>query len=481
MDINKLSRKEINNIINNKSLRVGLCKNSHKWFFNIYFGHYITHETADFHHKMFLLTENEDIPVLGIVAFRGCAKSTIFTMSFPMWSIIGKQNKKFIVLLGETQRQARQHLINIRKELECNELLRSDLGPFKEIEDEWGSYSLVIPKYNARITAASMEQTIRGMRHNQYRPDLIICDDIENLNNVRTKEGRDKVYNWITGEVIPAGDLSTRIIFIGNLLHEDSLLMRIKDKIKNDELDGKFYEIPLIDENNKITWSGKYPDMKSIEKEKKKIGNKIAWEREYMLRIVSDFGKVVHLDWIHYYENFPSHKDFLFTITGIDLAISQNVSADYTAMVSANVYIENNELLICILPNPINEKLSFPETVERSKLLSKSLGSGYPTELVIESVGYQPALIQELQDKGFPAEGFPVKGQDKRARLALTTHMIKSGRILFPKNGAEQLIQQLVGFGVEKHDDLADAFAIVVLQSLKKGDEYLYELIAFLA
>lgn len=55
-------------------------------------------------------------------------------------------------------------------------------------------------------------------------------------------------------------------------------------------------------------------------------------------------------------------------------------------------------------------------------------------------------------------------GQDKRERLNLTTHLIKSGKILFPKKGCEQLITQLIGFGYEKHDDLADAFAILILK-----------------
>ena len=41
--------------------------------------------------------------------------------------------------------------------------------------------------------------------------------------------------------------------------------------------------------------------------------------------------------------------------------------------------------------------------------------------------------------------------------------MIQSGKILFPENGAEELITQLVGFGVEKHDDLVDAFSSVII------------------
>jgi predicted phage terminase large subunit-like protein len=55
--------------------------------------------------------------------------------------------------------------------------------------------------------------------------------------------------------------------------------------------------------------------------------------------------------------------------------------------------------------------------------------------------------------------------QDKRSRIVLTAHHVKSGKVLFPRQGAEQLIQQLVHFGVEKYDDLADAFANLVLHS----------------
>ncbi len=40
--------------------------------------------------------------------------------------------------------------------------------------------------------------------------------------------------------------------------------------------------------------------------------------------------------------------------------------------------------------------------------------------------------------------------------------------IKFPRHGCEQLIEQLVGFGVEKHDDLADAFSLLINSTLNK-------------
>ncbi len=468
MEIKKLNSEEIKKLINNKTSRIGLAANDHVWFFNIYFGHYITYEAAGFHRKMFSLTEDENITTLGVIAFRGSAKSTIFTLSYPIWAILGKQQKKFVVILGETQRQAKQDLVNIKKELESNNLLKTDLGPFKEVEDEWGSYSLVIPKYNARITAASMEQTIRGMRHNQYRPDLIIADDIEDLNNVKTKEGRDKVYEWVTGEIVPAGDHNTRIIFIGNLLHRDSLLMRIKDKIQNKELDGYFIEIPLIDGKDNITWPGKFPDMKSVEKEKRKVGNEIAWQREYMLNIVSDEGRVIHPEWIHYYDNIRENpKNLRFILTGVDPAISKKESADYTALVSAKVYGYEENMRVYILPNPINKRMDFPETVSQLKQLFKTLKS----RILVESVSYQKSLSEQLTKDGIPAEDVSINGQDKRARLAMISHLIQSGKILFPRHGAEELISQMVNFGIEKHDDLADALTLLAFKAIEESEE----------
>src|SRR5690606_7657330 len=112
-----------------------------------------------------------------ITAFRGSAKSTIATMSFPLWAIMGRLQKRYVVIISQTQQQAKSHLQNIKRELENNIILRRDFGAVEEQSDEWGAYSLFLKKYNARIVALSSEQSIRGTRHGAYRPDLIVCDD----------------------------------------------------------------------------------------------------------------------------------------------------------------------------------------------------------------------------------------------------------------------------------------------------------------
>jgi len=460
----------INEIVKDPIIRKRLIFESHKYFFSIYFNNYITHESADFHDRIFDITENENIKNGLVMAFRGSAKSTILTTSYPIWAILGKPQKKFVVIVSQTQRQARQHLENIRMELSTNPLLKDDLGPFKEISETWGSMSLTIDNFNAKITAVSMEQTIRGMKYMSHRPDLIICDDIEDLTTVKTQEGRDKIFEWITGEIIPTGDIGTKTIFVGNLLHEDSPIVRIRNKIKNKEIDGVFLEIPLLDDENNIAWPGKYPDMNSIEEEKKKTMDEYAWSREYLLKIISKENQIIKNDWINYYNELPisPNKRITKILVGVDLAISQKTTSDFTAIVPIAIFSSKTYPDIYILPGIINNKFTFKDMLDKIKDKHdyiKNLHSMSPLFL-IEKNGFQDAVVQEVERKGVRAEGITTSAE-KRERLTYVSHLFQEGHVFFPKKEAELLIRQLTGFGSEKHDDLVDALIISLEYALK--------------
>ncbi len=416
---------------------------------------------------MFALSEDESVKTIVMVAFRGSGKSTIMNTSLPIWSILGKPQCKYVMIVGLTQDQAKRHLKNIKQELETNALLRADLGPFKEIENEWSAYSLEIPQFGARITAVSIDQSIRGTRHGAHRPDLIICDDVEDINSVKTLESRDKVDEAITSEIIPAGTPDTRFVVIGNLLHEDSFIMRLRQRILNDEFSGVFRNYPLLDEEGNCLWPGKFPDDASIQREKQRIGKESSWQREYMLHIVTNLERVVYPEWIKYYEVLPE-KDkkkskFRKNMTGIDLAISQRQTADYTAMVTAQVHGYKDDMVIYIHPNPINLRLTFNNILDTAQTIQESQDS----LLIVEDVAFQKAAIQSLEARGCKVDGYNPKG-DKRARLSLISHYIERGQVLFPEKGCEKLIQQILNFGLEKHDDLLDAFTMLISHAAEK-------------
>ena len=460
--LNQFDSGLINKIIADQKVRREVTRRSHMMFFSVYFSEYLTYPMAEFHWEMFRLTESEDKMVV-LMAFRGSGKSTIFTQSYPIWSILGTLQKKFVVILAQTQQQAKLYIANIKRELESNSLLRADLGPFYEGTEEWSSGTLVFPRHGARVTALSTEQSIRGQRHGAYRPDLIICDDLEDLASVKTHESRTRTYQWLTGDVIPAGDLCTKVIVIGNMLHEDSLLMRLKFDIEMGKRDGVFRAFPLLNDDGSPAWPGKFPTQEDIEALHRTIGDEEAWSREFLLEIISNVERVVHPEWIKYYDGeAPGPKDPRYNLTGmgVDLAVSEKETADYTAIVTGRVV--GNKLYI--LPNPVNERMTFPDIVDRIAEMYHALDRNERRHIYVEDVGFQKGAVQMLHRKHIAVEGANPGGADKRTRIAFTTPQIKAGLILFPRHGAEALIRQLVGFGKERHDDLADAFTILALR-----------------
>jgi predicted phage terminase large subunit-like protein len=243
----------------------------------------------------------------------------------------------------------------------------------------------------------------------------------------------------------------------------------MKEKFKDDSKDKVFKSYPLIDESGNTLWLGKYPTADSIEREKSMLSYD-AWMQEYLLKIVRRDDQVVQPEWIGYYGEYPSFQgnDFQYAVISMDLAIKEKESADYTAMVTAYVYGYESNTKIYILPFPTNARMDFPKTISAIKEKYQNLADqGLVTKVFVEEVGYQGAITQQLLVEGIKATGITVSGQDKRARLAQTTGWIQSGKILFPKKGCEFLINQLIYFGVEKHDDLADAFSLMVLELMK--------------
>lgn len=447
-------------IIANPSVRQSVTFGSHYWFFHTYLSSFVKYETAPFQQEIFRLTENIDTKTLAIVAFRGSAKSTIMTLSYPIWSIVGAPQKKYVLIVCQTQQQAQQTLSNIKAELELNKLLYADFGSFASKKGEWNSESLVLDRYSARITVVSVSQSMRGIRHRQYRPDLIICDDIEDMQSAKTKEGRDKLWQFVNSELIPSGDQNTKIVFIGNLVHEDSLMMRIKKAIAKKRIDGIYKQYPLI-KGDQILWPGKFTDKRSIEKLRKKTASDSDFLREFMLKIIPDGDQIVLPEWIARYDStLPiDTKNLRCAVICVDPAISENQRADKTAIVIFLMYGYHRDINVRVMPIMVNKRMGMPETLRTIIDLQQSLIQYSPLVLV-EDVAYQKSLIQMLQTDGVNVKGIQIGGSDKRSRLTLTSSWIQNGKVLFPDHGADELIGQIVHFGVEAHDDLVDAFTL---------------------
>lgn len=115
-----------------------------------------------------------------------------------------------------------------------------------------------------------------------------------------------------------------------------------------------------------------------------------------------------------------------------------------------------------ILPNIINRQMGMSEVVTALDLIIKGFGGQYSTTIYIKEVALQGWLIRELQSKNFRAVGVKIHGLDKRTRLGMTTNRMQLGKILFCNPGTDILQNQMLKFGMLKHEDVADAYSMLI-------------------
>src|ERR1700751_3654696 len=105
---------------------------------------------------------------------------------------------------------------------------------------------------------------------------------------------------------------------------------------------------------------------------------------------------------------------------------------------------------IYVQPHPVIRNMTFSQTMDALDNVRHS--TTMSSEFFVEAVAYQQAAIDELERRAFAVTPMhPIK--DKRARLRVAARYIKNGTVKFPRTGCEQLLNQLFGFGSEKHDD----------------------------
>lgn len=482
MAIKKLTDKELDEILDDVYQRVELAKSSFFHFCLIYLADNFELEPAVFHRDIFDALESvDDIDrFLSIMGFRGCAKSTILE-AFAIWSMLNEKHN-YIVWIGNTMDDSKESLANIKAEIEENEDLRKDFDIVLATDDtkdkryditqKWSEKQLIIG--DCTIVAKSRMGKLRGKKFKKARIDLIICDDLEDIETADTVEKRAATRKWFYAEVMQAtkqGTLATdtKVVMLGNLVHRDCL---VKQFGSSDHV--KFMEFPLLDKvTGEITWTALYPDMEAIEKKKEEVlmagegMGHVIWAREYLLIDADEEDMVLKLSDIQYYPDEWLQKKANKSGVGVDFAISKKEKADYTAMVKGmEVSDDNGERKLLIMKNNFASRVDFTETIKKAVEINELMPIG--TKFYPEKVNYQEAAHEIMRKNGINVVPMSATG-DKKSRIASACFYIKQGRVLFPKDGAQDVIDNLVGFGIEEHDDIADACAYLILGMVKGG------------
>ncbi len=177
---------------------------------------------------------------LAIAAPRCSAKSTLCSTAYVLWSLAYRR-EHYILLISHTADQALQQLGHIKHELQTNPRLREDFPDLCRVADETPTPGSVtrwrkdefVTATGIRVAALGAEQKIRGRRHREHRPTLIILDDFESEESVRSAEQREKRAEWLDRAVLKAGQPDTNVVAVGTILHYDALLARLLNTAKS--------------------------------------------------------------------------------------------------------------------------------------------------------------------------------------------------------------------------------------------------------
>ena len=201
------------------------------FFTQTYFPHYIrSPHRSKLHDYLF-----ERLPAIvasskgetdAIAAPRGEAKSTLVSQLFVIWCLVTGR-KKYPVIVMDSIDQAYPMLEAIKAELEFNPRLAMDFPEAVGQGRVWQA-GTIVTRNDAKVQVAGSGKKLRGLRHGPWRPDLCVLDDIENDEQVRSPEQRDKLQQWLTKTVLPLGGAGAKfdVVYIGTILHYDSVLSR---------------------------------------------------------------------------------------------------------------------------------------------------------------------------------------------------------------------------------------------------------------
>jgi len=158
---------------------------------------------------------------------RSFGKTTIITLAFVLWCLCFGY-RKFILILSESQTQSRAQLATLKAEIESNEALREDFGDL--VGAHWTSDDIdVCGVVNAKVMSLGSGTKIRGLKFRETRPDLIIIDDPESDQSVRSPTAREQTRRWFNSSVVRAGSQDVKLIGIGTILHYDCLIRWMLD------------------------------------------------------------------------------------------------------------------------------------------------------------------------------------------------------------------------------------------------------------
>jgi len=510
-----------------------LATTSLQAFLYRYLGSAFTHAPGEFHRGIYADLEGmvrreltyeadgEEVPYdAAAYAYpRGHGKTTTVTFGFVLWVAYNWRTlphftePPFIVIVSDTVTQARDRALDVRDEIEGNLKLLADHGNRVPSLSEqkgrgkrkkkWTETDFTLSD-GTRIVAVGSRSKVRGLLRSGRRPTLIICDDLENDEAVRTVERRDALHRWVQKALIPTGVEGKVItIVVGTILHADSFLSRMltPDGEADPEwgvsgwLKRRF--AALYNDEGDPSIEGTHPlwpefwTLAKLAARLRKVGS-IAFTQEYLNRAVDDLSALFKLavlrravargkgtpflyspvpripfslltttwDLSQAIERYPNAVQL--TVTAWDIALiasereAERKDSDFYVGTTVTLTLDDRIQVRRIYRKRGLSPVEFRQRVKAEQRIVQA------DAIVVENNAAQRFVELGLRDEGLPIKGHTTttNKSDVYEGVPMLSMLLEVDRLDFcassdlERQRVKQLVTELNGLGYEAHDDM---------------------------
>ena len=427
-------------------------------FGQTYFKEHFPSKHPEIHTDMLALM-NSVSPLKAVAFPRGHAKSTVISFLLAIYRIVF-QERKFIVIVSESEDKAKDFVVRIRNELEFNTKLARDFSPDGKFKTTDWSKTDFTTSTGIRVVAKGAGQSLRGLIHEDTRPDMIVLDDIE----TNETAGTEAVVNFILTDVIPSANRrgTYDICYVGTIIRDMSALHRM---LISDEWTSAKYE--CIDENDDMIAPMLLPrkEYDSQKKMYKSLGKmSIFYAENHNNPMVADDELTFRTEYFQYVDKEPEGCNYYIAY---DPAMPPSgrtkiKKVDRSAIIVLATDSKENWYVVKVFANRDTPS-------DNRKLLINLMKKYKPHVTWMETIAAQRAMYLEIKDFmklnsiKSPFREIPSHTGSKEGRIEQLQPLYESGRIYHIK-GKEvtELERELMLFGRTPHDDRSDTLSFFI-------------------
>ena len=393
------------------------------------------------------------------------AKSSLITLSYPFWLILNNPDTN-IVIVNNTQSLAENFGIRLRQLfIDYKELL--ELNNIKLSDTKHSNSFFMFETLDGKLYDGSIKLMGTGGTLTGQNVDILICDDLIKGFSDCTPTLLAKKIEWFKSIILQRLEPHSKLIILGTRWASNDIIGYLE---QNQPEDYKIIKIPALTDDGNCIWDNRYTPSFFIDR-KREIGDRL-FEALYQQRPLDETGDFFNLDKVRFItdDELPNYK-IISKVRSYDCAYSDDTKGDVndrTASVLMLRTIDDYYIIRELRADRYGERLfnviqstarldtpSIPVLIETGTVggSSKALFDIYKDRLQ----GYRVEQSKPIHSKVDRAYGFKEAILDGKVLICLDDY------------SRGQLLEEMRGFPLMKHDDIIDACSYAYNYLSSKG------------